>query len=101
MVVTTGFRDVDLAGGGPRPVGVIDWHHPDSGPKPVTLGHLGNNFHSTVLDRCAVFCIDARRKHGSFDVCVSRFGVPVVADLVFISYGRLDEQMATFELEIL
>lgn len=121
VVVSTGLGNVDLARGGPGPVSIVDRHHPDGRPEPVTLGHLGNNFDSAILDRVRLLGVDACRKHWGYDGRVSglfaRFRdtvapvracavgtqiyLPSWGDLAFISDGRRDEQTAILDLEIL
>jgi hypothetical protein len=48
--VSTAFHDIDLTTGGPLSVLIVAGEAPDSGPEPVSLGQLGLDFDSSVLE---------------------------------------------------
>lgn len=60
VIVSARFGNVDFPGSWPGAVHVVHWKHPDRRPKPISLRHLGSNFDSAILDRCALLCVDAR-----------------------------------------
>lgn len=101
--VATGFDDVDLAGSGPGPVLVVARQEPNGWPEPVTRGHLGADFHSSVLEREGVDGSNAGG-HGGIDRIASgastgtsvesRIGAPI--QQLFSAkdpYGTLKENL--------
>lgn len=58
--VAARFRNVHLSRLGPETVRVLGRQHPDGRPDPVTDGHLGGDFHTTVLDRHGIPRADPR-----------------------------------------
>ena len=58
-IVTENFHDVDLAALGPLTVvALVLRHHPDSGPKTLSLWNSCAYYYLTVLEVCLVLGID-------------------------------------------
>ena len=76
-VASTGLHDVDLSGGGPVAVLVVDGEEPHSGPDHVSLGKLGVDLNSSVGEAEGVDGSDAGGHDGVDDVAVG--GVALAA----------------------
>lgn len=87
VVVTTRFGDIDLTRQGPGTIGVLDRQHPDGGPEPVTLRHLGGDLDTTVLDGGTLLGVDATRLDGRNDL--ARGGVGL-SNAILLHIGRAD-----------
>jgi hypothetical protein len=48
--VTSRFDDVDLTRSWPWSIGIVNWHHPDSWPNPISFGQFSSNLNSTILE---------------------------------------------------
>ena len=59
VVIASRLGNINFARCGPRSKGIVDWQHPDCGPKPITHGHCSYNFNTTVFNGCAFEGIDA------------------------------------------
>lgn len=61
VVVTAGLHQVNLTRRRPWAVGVVDRHHPNGRPEPVTCGQLGLDLDAAVLDRSTSLRANATR----------------------------------------
>lgn len=117
VVVTSGLANIDFARCGPRSECVVDGQHPDGGPEPVTLGHCGYDFDTTVFDSCAFEGVDAagfdRRDNGAIgDVCgsvavvvlgrsaVRESQVVVRSEESLVLQSRFDDELAILDHDI-
>lgn len=71
--VATRFHDVDLATPWPIAVDVVLGHHPDRGPKPISLGELSDNLDLTVTNALLALGAETGRTDGRNHVAF--FGV--------------------------
>ncbi len=58
VVISAGLGDINFTRQGPRSIGVVHGQHPDRGPEPITLWHLGSDFDTAVFDRCLLLGVD-------------------------------------------
>lgn len=71
VVVAPGLCDVDLTRQWPISVRVIDGHHPDCWPQPISLSQLCSDFNPAILDAGSLLCVDAARLH-RINNCICR-----------------------------
>ena len=121
-VVTTGLHDVDLARRGPCTISILDGHHPDSGPQPVTYGQLGSDLDTAILDGGSILGGDATRLSRRDNGSITRRGISdsnavaggstraallrQIDDAVLLDESRilqsgLDEQVTILNIDVL
>jgi hypothetical protein len=61
--VSSGLHNVDFARLWPFPIHGCLWHHPNSGPKPVSTRYLRHDFHASISNRLLPYGAEPRRPH--------------------------------------
>lgn len=75
VVVSARLGQVDLARLRPLAVRVVDGHHPDGGPEPVSLRQAGGDFDAAVFDGGSQAGVEAGGEDGRDDGGVAGGGV--------------------------
>lgn len=89
MIVSSRFKDVDFPTGGPWPIHLRHWEHPDRRPQPVTLRNFGHDFYTAVLDAGSKSGVDAARFYGLHDRAVGGIGSGYAIEMKIVGCGAV------------